>query len=212
MASARRVLTFAASADRATGQALPQSGQGARGAQCHPGAGETPTSGLLCLRPLISWPPANGLVVIEDLKINTDDPLGERNSPRSPERNVKAKTGAQPCHPLQRVAVSSHWRCPSAARYTGTRVVTVPPHRTSQRCSACGHVDPKSRESQAVFRCAHCSHAEHADVNAAKCILAAGLAVTACEDSPQPSGLVVSPKQEPAGNREELLLQPHTAA
>jgi putative transposase len=81
-----------------------------------------------------------------------------------------------------------------------------------QRCSQCGHVDPKSRESQAVFRCTHCSYTEHADVNAAKCILAAGLAVTACEDPLQPSGLVASPKQEPAGNREELLLQPHTAA
>jgi putative transposase len=57
---------------------------------------------------------------------------------------------------------------------------------TSQRCSACGHVDPKSRESQAVFRCTHCLHpAEHADVNAAKNILAAGLlAVSACGDDP----------------------------
>jgi putative transposase len=35
---------------------------------------------------------------------------------------------------------------------------------------------------------------------------------TACEDTPQPAGWVVLPKQEPAGNREELLLQPDTAA
>jgi transposase len=27
----------------------------------------------------------------------------------------------------------------------------VKPHFTSQRCSACGHVDPVSRESQARF-------------------------------------------------------------
>ncbi len=74
----------------------------------------------------------------------------------------------------------------SAARYTGTQVVKVPAALTSQRCSACGHVDPKSRESQAVFRCTHCSRpAEHADVNAAKNILAAGLlAVSACGDDP----------------------------
>ena len=39
----------------------------------------------------------------------------------------------------------------SAARYTGTEVFEIAPHYTSQRCSACGHVDPKSRESQAVF-------------------------------------------------------------
>jgi putative transposase len=72
------------------------------------------------------------------------------------------------------------------SRYSGTQVVTVPAAFTSQRCSTCGHVDPKSRESQAVFRCTHCScPAEHADVNAAKNILAAGLmAVSACGDDP----------------------------
>jgi putative transposase len=97
----------------------------------------------------------------------------------------------------------------SVSRYTGTQVVKVPAAFTSQRCSACGHVDPKSRESQAVFRCTHCSRpAEHADVNAAKNILAAGLAVTACRESAVPSGVAETPTQEPAGNREELLLQP----
>lgn len=101
----------------------------------------------------------------------------------------------------------------SVSRYTGTVVVKVPAAFTSQRCSVCGHVDPKSRESQAVFRCTHCSRpAEHADVNAAKNILAAGLAVTACRESVAPAGATETPKQEPAGNREELLLQPQTAA
>jgi putative transposase len=90
--------------------------------------------------------------------------------------------------------------------------VKVPAAYTSQRCSACGHVDPKSRESQAVFRCTTCTHHEHADVNAARNILAAGLAVTACEDPTRPSDRAGSLKQEPAGNREELLLQPHTPA
>jgi transposase len=49
---------------------------------------------------------------------------------------------------------------------------------TSQRCSACGRVDGKSRASQAVFRCTACGYACHADVNAARNI-AAGHAVTA---------------------------------
>jgi putative transposase len=49
---------------------------------------------------------------------------------------------------------------------------------TSQRCSACGYVDRKSRESQAIFRCTACAFACNADVNAAKNI-AAGHAVTA---------------------------------
>jgi putative transposase len=49
---------------------------------------------------------------------------------------------------------------------------------TSQRCSACGRVDRKSRESQADFRCTTCGFTCNADVNAAKNI-AAGHAVTA---------------------------------
>jgi putative transposase len=152
----------------------------------------------------------NAVVVVEALKTRqmTRSAKGTRDAPGA---NVKAKSG------LNRAILSKGWHqfalaLASASRYSGTRVVTVPPQHTSQRCSQCGQVDPKSRESQAVFRCIHCSHREHADVNAAKCILAAGLAVTACEDSSQPSGWVVSSKQEPAGNREELLLQPHTAA
>lgn len=80
----------------------------------------------------------------------------------------------------------------SVSRYTGTKVVKVPAAFTSLRCSACGHVDPKSRESQAVFRCSNCSSpAQHADVNAAKNILAAGRALglnadsqNACGDDP----------------------------
>jgi putative transposase len=49
---------------------------------------------------------------------------------------------------------------------------------TSQRCSACGSVDRRSRESQAVFRCRSCGFACNADLNAARNI-AAGHAVTA---------------------------------
>jgi putative transposase len=58
------------------------------------------------------------------------------------------------------------------------RVEKINPAFTSQRCSACGQVDAKSRESQAVFKCTACGYACHADVNAARNI-AAGHAVTA---------------------------------
>ncbi|WP_312891956.1 RNA-guided endonuclease InsQ/TnpB family protein [Nonomuraea muscovyensis] len=64
----------------------------------------------------------------------------------------------------------------SKARYTGSCVVTVNPAYTSQTCNVCKVVDWTSRESQAVFRCTSCGHAEHADVNAAKNILTAGRA------------------------------------
>ncbi|MGH3555578.1 MAG: RNA-guided endonuclease InsQ/TnpB family protein, partial [Mycobacterium sp.] len=53
---------------------------------------------------------------------------------------------------------------------------------TSQRCSACGHIAPENRKSQAVFACAACKAAPcNADVNAARNI-AAGRAVPAQGD------------------------------
>jgi Putative transposase DNA-binding domain/Probable transposase len=58
------------------------------------------------------------------------------------------------------------------------RVEKISPAFTSQRCSACGQVDGKSCESQAVFRCTACGFAGNADVNAARNIVA-GHAVTA---------------------------------
>jgi putative transposase len=61
------------------------------------------------------------------------------------------------------------------------RVEKINPAYTSQRCSACGHVDAKSRESQARFVYTACGFVCHADVNAARNI-AAGHAVTARGD------------------------------
>jgi putative transposase len=58
------------------------------------------------------------------------------------------------------------------------RVEKIPAAYTSQRCSACGHVAPDSRKSQAAFRCVACGYASNADVNAARNI-AAGHAVKA---------------------------------
>ncbi|WP_276940826.1 zinc ribbon domain-containing protein, partial [Ferrimicrobium acidiphilum] len=41
----------------------------------------------------------------------------------------------------------------------------------------CGYTDKKNRESQALFCCLSCGYTDKADVNAAKNIIAAGLAV-----------------------------------
>lgn len=152
----------------------------------------------------------NALVVVEDLKTKqmTRSAKGTLDQPG---RNVAAKSG------LNRAILAKGWHqfmlaLQSAARYTGTTVIKVPAAYTSQRCSACGQVDPKSRESQAVFRCTSCHYGPvHADVNAAVNILAAGLAVTACREIAAPAGAAGASTQEPAGNREELLLQPPTA-
>ena len=62
------------------------------------------------------------------------------------------------------------------------RLELVPAAYTSQRCSACGHVAPESRKSQAVFQCVACGAGPcNADMNAARNI-AAGRAVTARGD------------------------------
>ena len=62
------------------------------------------------------------------------------------------------------------------------RVEQIPAAYTSQRCSACGHVAPGNRKSQAVFECQACNAVRcNADVNAARNI-AAGRAVTARGD------------------------------
>ena len=113
------------------------------------------------------------LIRVEDLQIKnmTRSAKGTRGDPG---RNVRQKAG------LNRGILRSGWgllvrRLEDKAP---GRVEKVKPALTSQRCSACGQVDGKSRESQAVFRCTACGFAGHADVNAAINI-AAGHAVTA---------------------------------
>ena len=132
----------------------------------------------------------NALVVLENLPVRS---MTRRAQPVADpaNRGQYLPNGASAKSGLNRAILSKGWHrfelaLKSAARYSGTQVVKVPAALTSQRCSACGHVDPKSRESQAVFRCTHCSRpAENADINAARNILAAGLlAVSACGDDP----------------------------
>ena len=64
----------------------------------------------------------------------------------------------------------------------GGRIERAPAAYTSQRCSACGHIAPENRKSQAVFACVACKAGPcNADVNAARNI-AAGRAVPAQGD------------------------------
>jgi transposase len=113
------------------------------------------------------------VIRVEDLKI-TNMTRSARGTAQHPGRNVRVKSG------LNREIMRSGWgllvrRLEDKAP---GRVEKINPAFTSQRCSACGQVDPKSRESQAVFWCTACGFACNADVNAARNI-AAGHAVTA---------------------------------
>ncbi|WP_205650414.1 RNA-guided endonuclease InsQ/TnpB family protein [Actinoplanes solisilvae] len=118
----------------------------------------------------------HGLVVVEDLRV-TNITRSARGTAEQPGVNVRQKAG------LNRAVLNKGWggfllALDHAARCHGATVVKVNPAYTSQRCSRCGHVDAKSRKSQAGFVCVGCGYRDNADVNAAKNILAAGLAVT----------------------------------
>jgi putative transposase len=113
------------------------------------------------------------LIRVEDLQIKnmTRSAKGTRGDPG---RNVRRKAG------LNREILRSGWGLLARRleEKAPGRVEKVNPAFTSQRCSACRHVDRKSRESQASFQCTACGFTCHADVNAAKNI-AAGHVVTA---------------------------------
>ena len=113
------------------------------------------------------------LIRVEALQIGnmTRSAKGSRENPG---RNVRQKAR------LNRQILRSGWGLlvRRLEQKAPGRVERIRPALTSQRCSACGHVDGKSRESQAGFQCTACGYACHADVNAARNI-AAGHAVTA---------------------------------
>jgi putative transposase len=113
------------------------------------------------------------VIRVEDLKIGNMT-RSARGTTGNPGRNVRAKSG------LNREILRSGWGLlvRRLEEKAPGRVEKIKPAFTSQRCSACGHVDAKSRESQARFACTACGFACNADVNAAKNI-AAGHAVTA---------------------------------
>jgi putative transposase len=113
------------------------------------------------------------LIRVEDLQISKMT-RSARGTVGAPGRNVPAKAG------LNREILRSGWGLMVRRLMDKApgRVEKISPAFTSQRCSACWHVDAKSRESQARFVCTACGFACNADVNAARNI-AAGLAVTA---------------------------------
>ena len=132
------------------------------------------------------------IIRVEDLK-TCNMTRSARGTIERPGRNVRQKAV------LNRHIMASGWGRLAArlADKAAGRVEKISPRFTSQRCSACGHVASESRESQARFRCAACSFACNADVNAAINI-AAGRAVTArggdgaarpANREPQPDGV-----------------------
>jgi putative transposase len=112
-----------------------------------------------------------GTVVVEDLNIQ-NMVKSAKGTVAEPGTNVAQQAG------LNRAIAQEAWGRTTAmlayklARRGGT-LAKVPPAGTSQRCHACGHTTPGSRESQAMFACknADCGWTGNADLNAARNIL-----------------------------------------
>jgi transposase len=130
------------------------------------------------------------LIRVEDLKIKSMV-RSARGTIAAPGRNVRAKAG------LNRSIHAAGWgRLVTRLEHKAPgRVEKIDPAYTSQICHACGHRAAESRESQAVFRCRACGHADHADVNAAKNI-AVGRTVTA-RGALQPLGGAANREPQP---------------
>jgi len=133
----------------------------------------------------------HGTIVMEDLK-TSNMIRSAKGTTENPGKNVKAKSG------LNRAILDQGWHMFKVmleykSKWYGSILILVNPQYTSQKCFACGYTDSENRKTQELFECIKCGHSENADINAAKNILAAGLAVSACGEAP----LGAPVKQEP---------------
>ncbi|MFF5206097.1 RNA-guided endonuclease InsQ/TnpB family protein [Streptosporangium sp. NPDC000396] len=115
------------------------------------------------------------VIVYEDLRI-ANMTRSASGTLEAPGTNVAAKSG------LNRSILDAGWGVflrvlGYKAESAGRELIAVNPANTSRTCAQCGHCAAENRVSQAVFRCTACGHAAHADVNAARNILRAGLAL-----------------------------------
>jgi putative transposase len=114
----------------------------------------------------------HGLVAIEALRINamTHSAKGTVDEPGMDVAQKRA---------LNHAILSSGWgeftrQLAYKTTRTGGVLVMVSAAHTSQTCAACGHVDEASRQGR-KFQCTQCRHESHADINAARVILARAL-------------------------------------
>ena len=114
----------------------------------------------------------HAVVVVEDLQV-AHMSRSAKGTLEEPGRNVNAKAG------LNKTILDQGWGMfrrllTYKQTWHGGEVIAVNPRHTSQRCADCGHVSAKNRVQQALFSCQACGHSYHADVNAARNILALG--------------------------------------
>jgi putative transposase len=114
----------------------------------------------------------HGLVALEALRVQnmTRSARGTRDNPGT---QVAQKAG------LNRAILAQGWgQLRTLLAYKvearGGELLEVPPEYTSQTCAECGHVSPANRIG-VKFACRRCGHRGHADINAARVILARAL-------------------------------------
>lgn len=121
------------------------------------------------------------VIALEDLKVANMSSSAKATA-AAPGQRVRQKAG------LNRGILDAAWgeftrQLGYKTQWRGGQTILVNPAYTSQRCAACGHTDSGNRKTQSSFICLACGHAEHADVNAAKNILAAGHAAWLTEQA-----------------------------
>ncbi|GIH61298.1 RNA-guided endonuclease InsQ/TnpB family protein [Microbispora siamensis] len=123
------------------------------------------------------------VIVHEDLRI-ANMTRSASGTVEQPGRNVAQKSG------LNRSILDAGWGVflqvlAHKAESAGRELIAVNPVNTSRTCARCGRVAKENRVTQAAFRCMVCGHTAHADVNAAKNILRAGLALRDAAEAAQ---------------------------
>jgi len=114
----------------------------------------------------------HAVIVIEDLQVKNMS-RSAKGTVEEPGRNVAAKAG------LNKAILDQGWgmfrrMLEYKQAWRGGGVLAVNPRYTSQMCPECGHVAKANRVQQALFSCVACGYTYHADIVAAKNILARG--------------------------------------
>lgn len=130
----------------------------------------------------------HGLVVLEDLKIKNMS-ASASGTIEEPGKMATQKSG------LNRAILRQGWgeferQLTYKLSWNGGEIKKVKPQFTSQTCFVCKHVDKENRNKE-NFCCKECGHKDHADINAAKNILALGHSVSVCG-----AGTLVSAKKQ----------------
>jgi len=134
------------------------------------------------------------VIAFEDLNVKA---MMKRCKPKKDEATGKyLKNGQSRKAGLNKAIADASWhalrlKTQHEASKLGNRVVLVNPRHTSQQCSCCGYISPKSRDKE-KFVCEACNHYADADVDGAVVI-----AQRAAQNLGIVSLRVVSPKVMP---------------